>query len=271
MAGLVAFFYGIVAYLVSIVSILYGIGFVGNTFVPESLDSGEPGPVAEALIINMLLLGLFAIQHSVMARQGFKRWWTRFVPASVERSTYVLLASLVLLLLYWQWRPILDPVWTVENPIAVTALRAIFWLGWGTALLSTFLISHLELFGLSQVFARLCSRELPPPVFTTPSLYRRVRHPLYLSFLLAFWATPVMTAGHLLFAGATTAYILVAIQLEERDLIHFFGDQYRRYRKEVAMLIPLPKRRRPAEPCPSGPQTLRACMRSRQMSVAGGS
>ena len=247
MAGLVAFFYGIVAYLVFIVSILDGIGFVGNIFVPKSLDSGEPGPVAEALIINMLLLGLFAIQHSVMARQGFKRWWRRFVPASVERSTYVLIASLVLLLLYWQWRPIPDPVWIVENPMGVAALQAIFWLGWGMALLSTFLISHFELFGLSQVFARLRNRELPPPVFTTPFLYRRVRHPLYLGFLLAFWATPAMTVGHLLFAGATTAYILIAIQLEERDLIQFFGDQYRRYRKEVAMLIPLPKRRKPAE------------------------
>ena len=247
MARLVAFLYGIVAYLVFLVSTLYAIGFIDNIFVRKSIDSGEPGPVAEALIVNTLLLGLFAIQHSVMARQGFKRWWTRFVPASVERSTYVLLASLVLLLLYWQWRPIPVPVWTVENPIATTALQAIFWLGWGTALLSTFLISHVELFGLSQVFARLRDSELPPPVFTIPFLYRSVRHPLYLGFLLAFWATPVMTVGHLLFAGAMTAYILIAIQLEERDLIHFFGDQYRRYRKEVAMLIPLPKRRKPAE------------------------
>lgn len=247
MAGLVAFLYGIVAYLVFLVSFLYAIGFVGNIVAPKSIDAGEPGTVAEALIINTLLLGLFAILHSVMARQSFKRWWTRFVPASVERSTYVLLASLVLLLLYWQWRPIPDPVWTVENPIAATALLAIFWLGWGMVLLSTCLISHFELSGLSQVFARLRDRELPPAVFKTPFLYRRVRHPLYLSFLLAFWATPVMTVGHVLFAGATTAYILIAIQLEERDLIHFFGDQYRRYRKEVPMLIPLPKRRKPAE------------------------
>ena len=247
MAGLAAFLYGVVAYLLFLVSNLYAIGYVGNIFVPNSIDSGEPAPVAEALIIDTLLLGLFAIQHSVMARQGFKRWWTRFVPASVERSTYVLLASLVLLLLYWRWRPIPDPVWTVENPMGVAALQAIFWLGWGMALLSTFLISHFELFGLSQVFARLRNRELPPPVFTTPFLYRRVRHPLYLGFLLAYWATPAMTVGHLLFAGATTAYILIAIQLEERDLIHFFGDQYRRYRKEVAMLIPLPKSRKPAK------------------------
>jgi protein-S-isoprenylcysteine O-methyltransferase Ste14 len=247
MAGLVVFLYGIVGYLIVLASFLYGIGFVGNILVPKSIDSGESGPVVEALLVNTLLLGLFAIQHSVMARQGFKRWWTRFVPASVERSTYVLLTSLVLLLLYWQWRPIPDPVWTVENPIAATALLAIFWLGWGMVLLSSFLISHFELSGLSQVFARLSDRELPPPVFKTPSLYRRVRHPLYLSFLVAFWATPVMTAGHLLFAVATTAYILIAIQLEERDLIHFFGDEYRRYRREVAMLIPLPKKRKQAE------------------------
>jgi protein-S-isoprenylcysteine O-methyltransferase Ste14 len=219
MARLVAFLYGIIAYLVFLVSFLYAIGFVGNMFVPKSI---------------------------VMARQAFKRWWTRFVPVSVERSTYVLLASLVLLLLYWQWRPIPNPVWTIENPLATTALQAMFWLGWGMVLLSTFLISHFELSGLSQVFARLRGRELPPPVFRTPFLYRCVRHPIYLGFLLAFWATPVMTVGHLLFASATTAYILIGIQLEERDLIHSFGDQYRRYRKEVAMLIPLPKRRNQA-------------------------
>jgi methanethiol S-methyltransferase len=247
MAGLAALLYGIVAYLVFLVSFLYAIGFAGNIFVPKSIDSGEPGPVAEALIVNTLLLGLFAIQHSVMARQGFKRWWTRLVPASAERSTYVLLASLVLLLLYWQWRPIPDPVWTVESPIAVTVLQATFWLGWGIALASSFLISHFELSGLSQVLARLRDRELPPPAFKAPFLYRRVRHPLYLGFLLAFWATPAMTVGHLLFAAATTAYVLIAIQLEERDLIHAFGDQYRRYREEVGMLIPLPKRRKPAE------------------------
>jgi protein-S-isoprenylcysteine O-methyltransferase Ste14 len=247
MAGLVAFLYGIIAYFVFLVSFLYAIGFVGNVFVRKSIDSGEPGPVAEDLIINTLLLGLFAIQHRAIARQGFKRWWTRFVPASVERSTYVLLASLVLLMLYWQWRPIPHPVWTVENPLAATALQAIFWLGWGMVLLSTFLISHFELSGLSQVFARLRDRDLPQPVFRTPFLYRWVRHPIYLSFLLAFWATPVMTVGHLLFASATTVYILIGIQLEERDLIQSFGDEYRRYRNEAAMLTPLPKRRKPAE------------------------
>jgi methanethiol S-methyltransferase len=247
MGGLVAFLYGVVAYLFFLASFLYAIGFVGNIVVPLSIDSGEPGPVAVALIINALLLGLFAVQHSVMARAGFKRWWTRIVPASVERSTYVLLASLVLLLLYWQWRPIPGVVWAVENPVAATALRAIFWLGWGIALLSSFLINHFELSGLSQVLARLRGRELPPPVFKAPTLYRGVRHPLYLGFLLAFWATPVMTVGHLLFAAVMTAYILIGIQLEERDLIRSFGEGYRRYRKEVPMLVPLPKRRKPAE------------------------
>ncbi len=195
-----------------------------------------------------MLLALFAAQHSVMARPGFKRWWTQLVPRSVERSTYVLLASVVLLILYWQWRPLLDPVWTVQNPIAVGALHVIFWFGWGMLLVSTFLISHFELFGLKQVFARLLGKEPSAVKFHTPLFYRHVRHPIYLSFLLTFWATPSMTAGHLLFSLATTGYILIAIQLEERDLIGLFGEQYRRYRQNVAMLVPLPGRRRINQP-----------------------
>jgi protein-S-isoprenylcysteine O-methyltransferase Ste14 len=178
-----------------------------------------------------------------MARPGFKRWWIRFMPSSVERSTYVLFASLALQLLYWQWRPIPEPVWAVANPIAATALNAIFWFGWGMVLVSTFLISHFEFFGLSQVFARFFDRQLPEPVFKTPFLYRSVRHPIYLSFLLAFWSTPVMSAGHLLFSLSATAYVLIGIRLEERDLIQLFGDQYRRYRREVPMLIPLVRRK----------------------------
>ena len=244
MAGLFAVLYGIGAYGAFLFSLLYAVGFVGNFGVPKSINSGVAGPLLESLLINTMLLGLFAVQHSVMAREGFKRLWTRLVPPSVERSTYVLLSSLVLLVLYWQWRPIPEPViWTVQTPLAVLLVGVVFWFGWVLLFVSTCLISHFQLFGLSQVFARMLGRELPAAKFSAPFLYRHVRHPIYLSFLLAFWATPTMTAGHLLFSLATTGYILIAIQLEERDLIRMFGDQYRRYRERVAMIVPLPGRR----------------------------
>jgi methanethiol S-methyltransferase len=243
MMGLIAVLYGIVAYALFLGTILYAIGFVGNLVVPKSIDSGLVGPLVESLIVDTLVLGLFAVQHSVMARPGFKRWWTRFVPHSVERSTYVLFASLALVILYWQWRPLPELIWSVQNPVATAALNAIFWSGWGLLVVSTFLISHFELFGLSQVFARLLGRVPAAAEFRTPVFYRHVRHPIYLGFLLAFWATPSMTVGHLLFSLATTGYILIGIQLEERDLIGLFGDQYRRYRTDVAMLFPLLRRK----------------------------
>lgn len=243
MGGIAAILYGALVYLLFLGTFLYAIAFVGNLPVPKTIDSGNAGPLVPALIVNLLLLGLFAAQHSVMARPGFKRWWTRFVPRPVERTTFVLLASLALLLLYWQWRPMPQPVWTATDPAGVAALWMVFWAGWAIVLISTFLISHFELFGLSQVYARLRGRQPPQPTFKTPLFYNWVRHPIYLGFLLAFWATPEMTYGHLLFAVATTGYILIGIHLEERDLIALFGDQYRRYRGQVSMLIPLPGRK----------------------------
>ena len=246
LARLLILFYAIVSYAVFLVSFLYALGFVGNYLVPKSIDVGGPTNVSEAIVVDLLLLGLFAIQHSIMARPAFKRWWTKVIPTACERSTYVLLSSLILLLLFWQWRPIPMPVWQVGG-IAAWLLVGVYWLGWLVVLASTFMIDHFDLSGLRQAFFALRGAETPPPSFKTPLLYRVVRHPIMLGFLLAFWATPEMSAGHLLFALMTTAYILVGLQFEERDLIAAFGATYQQYRRRVPMLLPRVFGRGPAD------------------------
>lgn len=234
----IAFLYGMASYLVFFFTILYAIGFVMGLVVPKTIDTGTDASAIEAVVVNLLPMSLFAVQHSVMARQGFKAWWTRYVPKPIERSTYVLASSSCLLLLFWQWRPIPTVVWQVVDPDLAVAVAMLSLAGWVLAFTSTFLINHFELFGLSQVTNHLVDKQVAPPRFRTPLLYKFVRHPLYLGFIIAFWAAPVMTVGHMLFAAVTTAYILVGIWLEERDLIKMFGDQYREYKQRVSMLIP---------------------------------
>jgi len=238
MSRLISFLYGLAAYAIFFVTFLYTIGFVCGLVVPKTVDTGAVVPTAEALIVNLLLMSVFAIQHSVMARKQFKHWWTQFVPAPIERSTYVLFTSLALILLFWQWRPMPTPVWQIGDASVAMAVTALSLVGWLVVLTSTFLINHFELFGLQQVVNNLAGRSAAAPRFRTPLYYKFVRHPIYLGFIIAFWAAPTTTVGRLLFAAVTTAYIFVGIFLEERDLVDLFGDEYRRYRERVSMLVP---------------------------------
>ena len=238
MTRVIALFYGLAAYLAAFATLLYAICFVSGFGVPKTIDSGPAGPVPQAIAVDMALMAIFALQHSVMARRRFKAMWTRLVPEPIERSTYVLAASLALALLCWQWRPLPDVVWRVENANLAAALSALSFIGWAIVLSSSFLIDHFELFGVSQVLSNLSGAPPAAPRFRTPLYYNFVRHPIYLGFLIAFWSAPVMTCGHLLFASVTTAYVFVGIVLEEGDLIDLFGDDYRRYRQRVAMIVP---------------------------------
>jgi protein-S-isoprenylcysteine O-methyltransferase Ste14 len=236
--GFLTLLYGAISYLLFLASFLYAIGFFANAIVPKGIDSGAAASPGIGLAINLGLLSIFAIQHSVMARPEFKAKWTKIVPPSAERSTYVLLTSLILFLIYWQWRPFPGTVWQVESSVGQAVLWGVYAFGWLIVLVSTFLIDHFDLFGLRQVWLRFRNREYTHLNFQESSLYRYVRHPILLGFIIAFWATPHMTRGHLLFAAVTTAYVFVAVRLEERDLVAFHGDRYREYRKRVPMILP---------------------------------
>lgn len=239
----IVFIYGVVSYALGVASLLYLIGFLGNIVVPKTIDSGVVGALMPAVLVDLILVGLFAMQHSFMARPGFKEFWTRIVPTPAERSTYVLMTGVVLALLFWQWQPIPTVVWSVEDPVGRELLKGLFWLGWAILFISTFMINHFDLFGLRQVYLRLRSRPYRPVPFVQVALYRFVRHPIMLGVLIGIWATPFMTVGHLLFAGASTGYVFLGIFLEERDTRRALGDAYERYRLATPMVLPLLPRR----------------------------
>ncbi len=243
MKRFIFFLYGIVCYLIFFATFLYAVGFIGNFAVPKTVDAGFQGGTSFAWIVDILLLSLFAIQHSVMARQGFKKWWTKIVPKEIERSTYVLFASLALIIMFLFWRPIPETVWNIQSSFFAGLMYALFFTGFFVVLLVTFLINHFNLFGLQQVYRNFKHQEQSYPKFVKPFLYKIVRHPLYLGFIIAFWSIPQMTVGHLLFAFGATGYILVAMQLEERDLVRFHGQEYIRYQQEVSQIIPMPPKK----------------------------
>lgn len=237
-AKLAGLLYSLLSYLFFLLTLLYLIGFIGNVGVPKTIDSGSGAPWPLALLVDVSLITLFAVQHSVMARKSFKAWWVQFVPPPIERATYVLVSSVVLVVMFWLWQPIDLRVWQVESRLGSAVLTTLFWLGWGLILVATFLISHFELFGVKQALDTLRPTKPVDGSFRTPMLYKVVRHPMYMGFLISFWATPEMTVGHLVFALTSTIYILIGSQLEEKDLVEIFGEKYRNYQKNVGMLLP---------------------------------
>lgn len=243
MGKIISFLYGVIGHVGFLLVFLYLVGFLANFAVPKSVDSGQPGPFGQALLINVILLALFGVQHSVMARQGFKRWWTTIVPKHIERSTYVVISDLLVILLIWQWRPMTGVIWNVEHPTGRVVLWTLFGLGWGIIVLASFMINHFDLLGTRQVYLHLRGKEYTSLPFKATGFYKYIRHPLMLGWITAFWSTPNMTVGHLVFAIGTTVYILIAIQIEERDLVKFHGGAYEKYRRQVSMLIPLPRKK----------------------------
>jgi len=242
MGRIISFLYGVIAPAGFLIVLLYLIGFLGNFVVPNSIDSGQVGPFGQSLLINFILLSIFGVQHSVMARPGFKERWTRIVPKHIERSTYVLISNLLVVLLLWQWRPMVGVIWKVEHPVGTVVLWGLFGLGWLILVLASFMINHFDLFGTRQVYLYLRGKDYSPLELKTRGFYKYIRHPLMIGWIIAFWSTPQMTVGHLVFAVGTTVYILIAIQIEERDLVRFHGESYENYRRKVSMLLPFKKK-----------------------------